>query len=51
VHQHYERLARLVLHDERLDDVMLRHVQRARGHFGTAVLDVPAQVLRKKNIS
>src|SRR5438045_3282954 len=46
VHEDDERLALVGLHHERLHDVMLRHRERARGHRGSAVLDIFVDVLR-----
>ena len=45
VHQHDERLRVLVLHHERLDDVVLVHAELARRLGGAAVLDVVVHVL------
>src|SRR5258708_5541102 len=40
VHEHHERLAFLVFHDERLDDLMLGHSPRLGGVRRAAMLDV-----------
>jgi hypothetical protein len=45
VHQHDQRRAGLVLHDERLDHRVFVHAELPRRHAGAAVFLVPVEVL------